>query len=100
MKPIAFSLTPIVLIGGPRSGERMSIASGNEIELRFQKKMPLSAYKASDGETHRTYEDRYIRKECFFDGMRSPVYIWEHDIHRNLLELFLSEMGRLKAEGV
>lgn len=98
MKPIAFSLTPTVLIGGPRSGDRVSTEIHNQPELRFPKKVPLSEYKAADGETFKTYEDRYIRKECFFDGMRSPVYIWEHDIHRNLLELFLSEMGRLKAE--
>lgn len=85
-----------VCIGGPRSGQR--IPATGQPEYRFPKEIPLSKYVGEDGQTYRTYEDRYIRKDAYFDGVRHALYVWEHDIHRDLIELLTSELCRARGQ--
>ena len=85
-----------ICVGGPHSGRRVS-ATGQP-EYRFTKMMPLSAYTTEDGTTVRTYEDRYIRQDAYFDGLRHIVYVYEHDTHRDLIELLTNELAQLKAQ--
>jgi len=87
-----------VLIGGQESGRRVQ-ATGQP-EYRFPKKeaAPLTIAK-HEGATVAYYEVRYLRAECQWQGHRHTVYVWEHDIHRDLIELMTSELTRLAKEG-
>ena len=87
-----------VLIGGQESGRR--VRDTGQPEYRFPKKeaVPLTAVE-HDGSDIMYYEVRYIRVACHWGGRRHIVYVWEHDMHRDLIELMTSELSRL-AHGI
>lgn len=82
----------ITCVGGPRSGHR--VHDNGESVYRFHKQVPLSPYTEDAGNTFHTYEDRYIRIRLYFDGKHREIFVWEHDVYRDLFELFTSELVR------
>jgi hypothetical protein len=84
----------VVLIGGQESGRRVQ-ATGQP-EYRFVKKeaTPLTIAE-HESATIAYREVRYIKTECHWQGHRHTIYVWEHDIHRDLIELMTSELARL-----
>lgn len=86
-----------VCIGGQESGRLVPDTGKPEYRFQKQSAAPLSVIE-HDGATIRFYEVRYIKTEVQWQGKRHTVYVWEHDIHRDLIELLTSELSRVSME--
>ena len=84
-----------VLIGGQESGRRVKATGQPEYRFSTRTEAPLSSVDAN-GVIVLIHMVRYIKTDLQWQGHRHTVYVWEHDIHRDFIELMTSELSRLK----
>lgn len=87
-----------VLIGGQESGRQVEATGQPEYRFPKQEETPLTTVEHLGSiVSFRTV--RYIKTRIAFDNEIFTIYVWEHDIHRNPLELLISEFARLFDRG-
>lgn len=80
-----------LLIGGPQSGRFVEAIDGIP-EIRIQRKTSIDQYMVGDGDRAITTcapEDRYIRREIYFNEQRFTVYAYQFDIDRNVMLMIM-----------
>lgn len=90
-------MSDTILIGGKRSGQRVKVGPP---EYRFhasQKCGDVLATAYAHGAFVQIYQLRYIRTEIHWDRRIHVVYVWEHSIHLDLIELMTTEIERFAA---
>ncbi len=87
--------TYFVLVGGPHSGTRYP-ADPHQLEIQLQAPMALSEHTDVNGRTFHVTVLRYIRVQAHWADRFYQFYVWEHEIHRDPLDLLLGQLCHLR----
>lgn len=91
-----------LLIGGPHSGRFVEVFDGLP-EVRIARKMTIEQYRVGDGDRAITTcapEDRYIRREIYFDEQRFTVYVYQFDTDRNVMTMIMESLEARANTGI
>jgi len=92
----------VLLIGGPLSGQRFAVDVQITPVIKVAAPQPLQSVLDNNGPdpsaVFRVTDYRYLRTYVHWGDRLYVLYMWEHDIERNPLELLMLELSRIYRE--